>query len=84
MSHFLRVNVVDKNGRAIKSAPVKIVVRGLTDGGETDETHTDSAGWAELTTRNDYEPSRGICIVVRGRTVAQSRIGNGTYSVRVD
>ena len=83
MGHFLNVKVLDKNSRIIVGAPVKVVIAGLLDGGETRETHTDSSGVASFTTHKDYEASRQIHIVVRGRTLGSFSIERGSYIVKI-
>ncbi len=80
MSHYLSIQVLDKNHHHVRGVEVQIVVQGILDGG-TLEGHTDSAGHVQLTTVNDYDATRKLWIRVRGKSFGPYSVAQGSHTV---
>lgn len=83
MGHFLDVYVLDRDGDPVEGTEVTIDIAGIWKGGTLEE-YTDSEGHAEFETAENYEPSRGLTIYVRGQSFGPYEISGGAYTVNLE
>jgi len=83
MSHSLDVYALDREGKPLTGARVKIFIEGILKGGTIIE-YTDGDGHAEFETADDYESSRNIYIYVREQSFGPYNISGGAYTVQLE